>query len=105
MPPATSSRGRTCSWSAGREAVAASIPPIPFPRRNAMRARAVVVVAVGLLVRPGVLTAGGERSDAEALQGTWRVVSQQRAGRATEQPRDMQWVVEGDTIELVLAGG
>jgi uncharacterized protein (TIGR03067 family) len=38
---------------------------------------------------------------AGSLEGTWRVVSQQRAGRATARPKNMLWIVEGETIWLV----
>jgi uncharacterized protein (TIGR03067 family) len=40
--------------------------------------------------------------DAEALQGTWQMVSQQRAGRATARPKNMKWVIDDDTIWLVV---
>jgi uncharacterized protein (TIGR03067 family) len=43
-------------------------------------------------------------SDAEALQGTWHMVSQQRGGRATARPRNMKWVIEGGAIWLVIEG-
>jgi hypothetical protein len=42
--------------------------------------------------------------DAKALQGTWQVVSQQRAGRPTERPKNMRWVIEGNTISMVMEG-
>jgi uncharacterized protein (TIGR03067 family) len=45
------------------------------------------------------------RSDARALQGTWQVVSQQRAGRPTERPRDVRWVIEGDKVSVVMGKG
>jgi uncharacterized protein (TIGR03067 family) len=41
-------------------------------------------------------------TDVEALQGTWRMVSQQRAGRATARPRNMKWIIEDETIWLVI---
>jgi uncharacterized protein (TIGR03067 family) len=41
-------------------------------------------------------------SDAEAIQGTWQMISQQRAGRATARPTNMKWVIEGKTIWLVI---
>jgi uncharacterized protein (TIGR03067 family) len=56
------------------------------------------LVLTALLVSAGPLPAGEEPSDAAALQGTWRVDCQQRAGRATARPRNMLWVIEGDTI-------
>jgi uncharacterized protein (TIGR03067 family) len=65
-----------------------------------MRTWALLALAAGLLVGPGHLRADEDRSDAEALQGTWRVVSQQRAGRATARPNNMLWIVEGETIWL-----
>jgi uncharacterized protein (TIGR03067 family) len=40
--------------------------------------------------------------DVEAIQGTWRMVSQQRAGRATARPTNMKWIIEGETIWLVI---
>jgi hypothetical protein len=42
------------------------------------------------------------RSDAEAIQGTWRLISQQSGGRATARPTNMKWVIEHDTIWLVV---
>jgi uncharacterized protein (TIGR03067 family) len=66
-----------------------------------MRTSALLAVAAGLLVGPGHLRADEDRSDAKALQGTWRVVSQQRAGRATARPNNMLWIVEGETTWLV----
>jgi hypothetical protein len=33
------------------------------------------------------------------------MVSQQRAGRVTARPTNMKWVVEGDTITLIVARG
>ena len=41
-------------------------------------------------------------SDAEAIQGTWQMISQQRAGRATARPNNMKWVISDDTILLVI---
>ena len=67
-----------------------------------MRTRALLVVAGGLLAGPGLLRADEKRPDAEALQGTWRVVSQQHAGWATARPRNMRWVIRGDAIWLVV---
>jgi uncharacterized protein (TIGR03067 family) len=45
------------------------------------------------------------RSDLEALQGTWQLVAQQRAGRATGRPKNMRWVIQGNTIWLVVDRG
>jgi uncharacterized protein (TIGR03067 family) len=52
--------------------------------------------------RPGPRKAGGDGSVAENLQGTWQMISQARAGRATARPKNMKWVVEGQTIWLVV---
>jgi uncharacterized protein (TIGR03067 family) len=52
--------------------------------------------------RPGPRKAGRDVPDAEALQGTWQMISQARAGRATARPKNMKWVVEGQTIWLVV---
>jgi uncharacterized protein (TIGR03067 family) len=41
-------------------------------------------------------------TDAEALQGTWRMISQQHAGRATARLTNMRWIIEGKTIWLIL---
>jgi uncharacterized protein (TIGR03067 family) len=49
--------------------------------------------------------ADGPAADAKALQGTWEVVSQQRDGRPTGRPRNMRWVIDGDTISLVFGKG
>jgi uncharacterized protein (TIGR03067 family) len=49
-----------------------------------------------------VLTRRSAGSDAEALQGTWQMVSQQRAGRATARPKNMKWVIDGNAIWLVV---
>jgi uncharacterized protein (TIGR03067 family) len=46
--------------------------------------------------------ANGHGSDAEALQGTWQMVAQQRAGRVTARPKNMKWVIQGDTIGLIV---
>jgi uncharacterized protein (TIGR03067 family) len=59
---------------------------------------------------PGGRPAGGPHqakanrhgSAAEALQGTWQMVSQQRAGRVTARPTNMRWVIQGRTIWLVV---
>jgi uncharacterized protein (TIGR03067 family) len=45
------------------------------------------------------------RADADALQGTWQMLSQQRAGRATARPKHMKWVIDGDTIALIVERG
>lgn len=66
-----------------------------------MKIHLMPAVAVGLILVPGPLRAAEDRSDAEALKGTWQVVSQQRAGRATARPRSMLWIIEGETIWLV----
>ena len=66
-----------------------------------MKTQALLALAVGLVVVPAPLKAGDDRSDAAALQGTWQVVSQQRAGRATARPRCMMWIIEGETIWVV----
>jgi uncharacterized protein (TIGR03067 family) len=47
---------------------------------------------------------GDAAPDAKALQGTWQVVSQQRAGRPTERPTNMRCVIEGDAISLIMEG-
>jgi uncharacterized protein (TIGR03067 family) len=60
------------------------------------------VLAAGLLAWPVELQADDNRSDADALQGTWQMVCQQRAGRSTARPKNMKWVIEGDTIWLVI---
>lgn len=60
-----------------------------------------LALAAGVLVIANPLKAGEDPSDAAALQGTWQVVSQQRAGRATARPRSMLWIIEGETIWLV----
>ena len=72
-----------------------------YSRRNAVERHAVLALVIGLFILPTSLKAGDDGSDAAALQGTWQVVSQQRAGRATARPRSMLWIVEGDTIWLV----
>jgi uncharacterized protein (TIGR03067 family) len=69
-----------------------------------MKIRSVLVVTVGLLVAPA-LRADEVKADLEALRGTWEVVSQQRAGRPTERPRDMKWVIDGETVWLVIEKG
>ncbi len=61
-----------------------------------------LALTAGVLVVANPLKAGDDdRSDASALQGTWQVISQQRAGRATARPRTMLWIVEGETIWLI----
>jgi uncharacterized protein (TIGR03067 family) len=60
-----------------------------------------LALAAGVLVAANPPRADDDRSDAAALQGTWQVISQQRAGRATARPRSMLWIVEGETIWLV----
>jgi uncharacterized protein (TIGR03067 family) len=47
----------------------------------------------------------GSAADAKALEGTWQVVSQERAGRPTGRPANLRWVIEGDTAWLVLGKG
>jgi uncharacterized protein (TIGR03067 family) len=55
---------------------------------------------------PGGRPAGEPgKPDAEALQGTWQMVSQQHGGWATARPRNMKWVVEGNAIWLVVERG
>jgi uncharacterized protein (TIGR03067 family) len=49
--------------------------------------------------------AGGPAPDLKALAGTWQVVSQRRAGRPTERPRDVRWVIEGDTVTMTMGKG
>jgi uncharacterized protein (TIGR03067 family) len=66
-----------------------------------MRTWTLLAPAAWLLVAIGPLRADEDRSDARALQGTWQVVSQQQAGRATVRPNNMLWIVEGETIWLV----
>jgi uncharacterized protein (TIGR03067 family) len=51
---------------------------------------------------PSLSHAGQAGSDAEAIQGTWRLVSQQRSGRATARPTNMKWIIEDDTIWMVI---
>jgi uncharacterized protein (TIGR03067 family) len=63
-----------------------------------MRTRILLTLTVSLLAAP--LRADEPKADLKSLQGTWQVVSQQRAGRPTERPRNMQWVIDGDTIWL-----
>lgn len=41
-------------------------------------------------------------TDVEMMQGTWRLISQQRAGRATARPANMKWIIEEETIWLVI---
>jgi uncharacterized protein (TIGR03067 family) len=41
-------------------------------------------------------------TDAEAIQGTWRMISQQRAGRATARPKNMKWIIENESISLII---
>jgi uncharacterized protein (TIGR03067 family) len=41
-------------------------------------------------------------TDVEAIQGTWRMISQERAGRATARPKNMKWVIEDETISLII---
>jgi uncharacterized protein (TIGR03067 family) len=67
-----------------------------------MRIRVLLALAAGLLLAAEPLTGGEDRSDADALQGTWQVLSQEIAGRTTARPKDMKWVVQGDTISLLL---
>src|SRR6516162_9898103 len=71
-------------------------------RGSAMRIRVLLALAAGLLLAAEPLTGGEDRSDADALQGTWQVLSQEIAGRTTARPKDMKWVVQGDTISLLL---
>jgi uncharacterized protein (TIGR03067 family) len=67
--------------------------------------RTVLILAIGILVLPAPLGADDKPSDAQALQGTWQMVSQQRDGRTTGRPRNMKWVFEGNTIWLVVERG
>src|SRR5262249_20132061 len=46
--------------------------------------------------------AGRPGADTEMIQGAWRLISQQRAGRATARPTNMKWVIEDETIWLVI---
>jgi uncharacterized protein (TIGR03067 family) len=55
-------------------------------------------VAPAAAVAADVPAKGEAPADAGSLQGTWVVVTQQRAGRPTERPKDMRWVIDGDTI-------
>lgn len=58
-------------------------------------------MTIGILtLTAGLLLVGDTPADAAALQGTWEVVSQQRAGRPVERPKNMRWIIEGDTIWL-----
>jgi uncharacterized protein (TIGR03067 family) len=41
-------------------------------------------------------------SDSEVIQGTWRMISQQRDGRATARPTNMKWIIDDETIWLVI---
>jgi uncharacterized protein (TIGR03067 family) len=64
-----------------------------------------LIGASWLLIVAAPLWADDIKSDAEPLQGTWRVVSQQRAGRATARPANMKLIIQGDTIWLVVEHG
>jgi uncharacterized protein (TIGR03067 family) len=44
-------------------------------------------------------------SDAEAIRGTWQMISQQRGGRATARPNNMKWIIEDESILLVIERG
>jgi uncharacterized protein (TIGR03067 family) len=44
-------------------------------------------------------------SDAEAIQGAWRMISQRRGGRATARPNNMKWIISGESILLVIERG
>jgi uncharacterized protein (TIGR03067 family) len=67
-----------------------------------MRTQLILALAAGLLVRPCHLKAGEKESEARELQGAWRMVSQQLAGRATARPKNMKWLIQGDTIWLIV---
>jgi uncharacterized protein (TIGR03067 family) len=69
-----------------------------------MKAGLLLFLTAGLLA-PAAVRADGPRADVEALRGTWLVVSQQRAGRPAERPKDMRWVIDGDTIGMTFAKG
>jgi uncharacterized protein (TIGR03067 family) len=69
-----------------------------------MKTRITLMLAAGLLAASS-LRADEAKADLEALQGTWLVVSQQRAGRPLERPKNMKWVIDGDTVWLVLEKG
>jgi hypothetical protein len=47
----------------------------------------------------------GRATDLKALRGAWEVVEQRRAGRLTERPRNMRWVIAGDTIAMQMGAG
>jgi uncharacterized protein (TIGR03067 family) len=66
-----------------------------------VKTQVVLALTIVLFSVSNPLEAGDARSDAAALQGTWQVISQQRAGRATARPRSMLWIIEGETIWLV----
>jgi len=66
-----------------------------------VKTHAVFALTIGFFVVLNPLMAGDDHSDAAALQGTWQVISQQRAGRPTLRPRSMLWIVEGETIWLL----
>jgi uncharacterized protein (TIGR03067 family) len=51
---------------------------------------------------PNKTKAERPNSDAEAILGTWQLISQQRGGRATARPNNMKWIVSDDTILLVI---
>jgi uncharacterized protein (TIGR03067 family) len=59
------------------------------------------LLTAALLAGPDLAKAGEEAADTQGLQGSWQVMSQQRAGRATAHPKDMLWIIEGQTIWLV----
>jgi uncharacterized protein (TIGR03067 family) len=52
--------------------------------------------------RPDQPKAARPGSDAEAIQGTWRMISQQRGGRATARAKNMKWIIENETISLII---
>src|SRR5262249_20883605 len=97
-------RGQRRAAATRRAPAPAVIPSPSFPlcrRKDAMKIRSVLILTVGLLATPA-LRADEAKADLEALRGTWVVVSQQRAGRPTERPQDMKWVIDGETVWLVI---
>jgi uncharacterized protein (TIGR03067 family) len=75
----------------GRTSGALTLLNLPSPRRGDGAARP----------GAGPRTVDRHGPDAEAVQGVWQVICQQRAGRATGRPKNMLWVIDGKTIWLV----
>lgn len=64
-----------------------------------MKHRFALLWSVAFLA-PAALVADDKVKGEPELRGTWQVVSQQRAGHATDRPRSMRWIVDGETIYL-----